>query len=106
MGWRNGRAPDGRLQENRSHRQGKGRQGREFGLREAIDAILQDAPPHDVLTLCVHSLAEIAPICCEMHHDEFVAELLRALGDCVANRVEHEETEAGENDEVHPSQVH
>jgi hypothetical protein len=68
---------------------------------EAIEAILQDAPPHDVLTLCVHSLAEIAPICCETHHDEFVAELLRALGDCVAIRQEQEEAEAGGDDEAH-----
>ena len=46
---------------------------------EAIDAILQDASPHDVLTLCVHSLAEIAPICCEAHQDEFKTEFLRVL---------------------------
>jgi hypothetical protein len=70
---------------------------------EAMDAILQDAPPHDVLTLCVHSLAEVAPICCEAHQDEFKAELLRALGDCVAIRQEQEEAEAGGDDEAHTS---
>jgi hypothetical protein len=72
---------------------------------EAIEAILQDAPPHDVMTLCVHALAEVAPTCCEAHHDEFVAELLRALGECVAVRVEQEDAEAGEDDDAH-TQVH
>ena len=28
---------------------------------EALDAILQDAAPHDVLTLCARALAEVAP---------------------------------------------
>jgi hypothetical protein len=72
---------------------------------EAIDAILQGAPPHDVLTLCVHAIAEVAPTCCEAHQDEFKTELLRALGDCVAIRQEQEEAEAGEDDEAH-TQVH
>ena len=27
---------------------------------EAVDAILQDASPHDVLTLCARALAEVA----------------------------------------------
>ena len=34
---------------------------------EAIDAILQDAPPHDVMTLCVHAIAAVVPTCCEAH---------------------------------------
>ena len=73
---------------------------------EAIDAILQDAPPHDVLSLCVHAIAEVAPTCCEAHQDEFKAELLRVLGDCVAIRQEQDEAEAGEEDaDLHP-QVH
>jgi hypothetical protein len=72
---------------------------------EAIDAILQDAAPHDVMTLCVHALAEVAPTCCEAHQGEFTAELLRALGDCVAFRQEQEEAEAGEDDDAH-TQVH
>jgi hypothetical protein len=63
---------------------------------EAMDAILQDAPPHDVMTLCVRALAEVAPNCCEAHQDEFKAELLRALGDCVAIRQEQEEAEDDE----------
>ena len=70
---------------------------------EAIDAILQDAPPHDVLTLCVHAIAEVAPICCEAHQDEFKTELLRVLGDCVAIRLEQDAAEAGEDDEAHTS---
>jgi hypothetical protein len=32
---------------------------------EAIDAILDGAAPHDVLPLCAHALAEVAPLCCE-----------------------------------------
>jgi hypothetical protein len=55
---------------------------------EAIDAILQDAAPHDVLTLCARALAEVAPNCCEAHQDEFKAEFLRVLSDCVAIRQE------------------
>jgi hypothetical protein len=51
---------------------------------EAIDAILQGATSHDVLTLCAHALAGAAPLCCEVHQDEFKAERLRVLGDCIA----------------------
>ena len=68
---------------------------------EALDAILQDAAPHDVLTLCARALAEVAPTCCEAHQDEFKAEFLRVLNDCVAVR---QEQEADEDDDVH--QVH
>src|SRR5271169_1816293 len=70
---------------------------------EAIDAILQDASPHDVLSLCVHAIAEVAPICCEAHQDEFKTELLRVLGDCVAVRQEQEEADVGGDDEAHTS---
>jgi hypothetical protein len=73
---------------------------------EAIDAILQDATPHDVLTLCVHAIAAVAPTCCEVHQDEFKAELLRVLSDCVAIRQEQEEAEAGGDDEAHTAAVH
>jgi hypothetical protein len=73
---------------------------------EAIDAILQDASPHDVLTLCARALAEVVPNCCEAHQDEFKAEFLRVLSDCVAVRQEQDEDEAAddEDDDVH--QVH
>jgi hypothetical protein len=68
---------------------------------EAIDAILQDAAPHDVLALC--ALAEVVPNCCEAHQDEFKAEFLRVLSDCVAIRQEQDEAEAGGDDEAHTS---
>jgi hypothetical protein len=70
---------------------------------EAIDAILQGAPPHDVLTLCVHAIAEVAPTCCEAHQDEFKTELLHVLGDLAAIRQEQEAAEADADDEVHTS---
>ena len=70
---------------------------------EAIDAILHDASPDDVLTLCAQALAAIAPICCETHQDEFKMELRWVLGDCVAIRQEQEEAEAGRDDEAHTS---
>ena len=72
---------------------------------EAIDAILQDASPHDVLTLCARALADVAPNCCEAHQDEFKAEFLRVLGDCIAIRQEQEAAEADEDDDAH-RQVH
>ena len=70
---------------------------------EAIDAILQDASPHEVLTLCARALADVAPNCCEAHQDEFKAEFLRVLGDCVAIRQEQDAAEAGGDDDVHAS---
>ena len=72
---------------------------------EAIDAILQDASPDDVLSLCAHALADVVPNCCEAHQDEFKTELLRVLGDCVAIRQEQDAAEADEDGDVHP-QVH
>jgi restriction endonuclease Mrr len=49
---------------------------------DAMAVILQDAPPNDVLLLCVRALAEVAPDCCEEHRDEFKGELLRILDEC------------------------
>ena len=72
---------------------------------EAIDAILQDASPHDVLTLCARALADVIPNCCEAHQDEFKAEFLRVLSDCFAVRQEQDAAEADEDNAVHP-QVH
>jgi hypothetical protein len=74
---------------------------------EALDVILQDAAPYDVLSLCAHALAAVAPTCCEAHQDEFKAELLQVLGDLVAIRQEQEAAEAGEDEDadLHP-QVH
>jgi hypothetical protein len=70
---------------------------------EAMDAILQDAPSHDVMTLCVHAIAAVAPTCCEAHQDEFKAEFLQALNECIAIREEQESAEAGGDDEAHTS---
>ena len=72
---------------------------------EAIDAILQDASPHEVLTLCARALADVAPNCCDAHQDDFKAEFLRVLGDCIAVRQERELAEADEDDDAH-RQVH
>jgi hypothetical protein len=71
---------------------------------EAIDAILEGASPHDVLTLCAHALAEVAPLCCEAHQDEFKADLLHALGECVEIiQQEQDAAEADEDDDTHTS---
>jgi hypothetical protein len=71
---------------------------------EAIEAILQGAAPHDVLTLCAHALAEVAPLCCEAHQDEFKADLLHALGECAAIvQQEQDAAEAGEDSDPHTS---
>jgi hypothetical protein len=65
---------------------------------EAIDAILQDASPNDVLSLCAHALADVVPNCCEAHQDEFKAEFLRVLG----IRQEQDAAEADEDGDVRP----
>jgi hypothetical protein len=71
---------------------------------EAIDAILEGASPHDVLTLCAHALASVAPLCCEAHQDEFKADLLHALGECVAVvQQEQDADEAAEDGDPHTS---
>ena len=72
---------------------------------EAIDAILQDASPHDVLTLCARALAEVAPDCCEAHQDEFKAEFLRVLGECIAAVRQAQDEAEADGVDVH-QQVH
>jgi hypothetical protein len=57
---------------------------------EAIDAILEGATPHDAMTLCAQIIARVAPLCCEQHQDEFKAEFLRMLSDCIALEQEAE----------------
>jgi hypothetical protein len=69
---------------------------------EAIEAILQGATPHDVLALCAHAIAAVAPLCCEAHQDEFKAEFLRALDECITME-EQDAAEAGEDDDAHTS---
>ena len=72
---------------------------------EAIEAILQGATPHDVMTLCAQALAAVVPDCCEAHQDEFRAEFLRVLGECVAVQQEQDAAAAGEGADV-PPRVH
>ena len=72
---------------------------------EAIDAILDGANPHDAMMLCAHALAAVTPDCCEAHQNEFKAELLRVLGDCVALQQEQGAAEA-DGDGDAPPHVH
>jgi hypothetical protein len=74
---------------------------------EAVDTILEDAEPYDVLMVCAHVLAQDIPLCCEAHEDEFKADLLRVLSDCTAQERDAVEAEAeGEGDDDAPPQVH
>ena len=71
---------------------------------EAVDAILEGASPRDVLMVCAHALADAVPLCCEAHQDEFKADFLRALSDCIEME-EQNAAEADGDDDAHP-QVH
>ena len=73
------------------------------GRIEAIDTILEDAEPYDALMACAQAFAHIMPLCCKKHEDEFKAEFLRVLDDCMA--VERDAAE-GEGDGDAPPQVH
>jgi hypothetical protein len=74
---------------------------------EAVDMILEDAEPYDVLMVCAHALAHAMPLCCEKHEDEFKAEFLRLLSDCVVQERESEDAAAAaEGDGDAPPQVH
>jgi hypothetical protein len=70
---------------------------------EAIDTILADANPHEVLMVCVHALAQVAPGCCEEHLAEFEAELLRHLRECV---VQQQEAEDATDEDAQPPVRH
>ena len=70
---------------------------------EAIDVILAGANPHEVLLVCIHALAQVAPGCCEEHLAGFEAELFEHLRECVAHR---QEAEDAAEDEAAPSSVH
>jgi hypothetical protein len=65
---------------------------------EALDAILQGATPHDVVALCAHAIAAVAPLCCEAHQDEFKADFLQMLGEAV--EIQQQEQDAAEADAV------
>ena len=73
------------------------------GRIEAIDTILEDAEPYDVLMACAQAFAHIMPLCCKKHEDEFKAEFLRVLGDCTA---EERDAAEAEGDDDAPPQVH
>jgi hypothetical protein len=72
---------------------------------EAIDTILEDAEPYELLTVCAHALAHAMPLCCEQHEDEFIAEFLRVLRDCIAEERDAAEAERGGDGDA-PAQVH
>jgi hypothetical protein len=65
---------------------------------EAIDVILADANPHEVLLVCVHALAQVAPGCCETHLAEFEADVLAHLREYVAQQQEVEDAAEAEDD--------
>ena len=70
---------------------------------EAIDAILQGATPHDVLTLCAHAIAAVAPLCCEAPQDEFKADRLQAVGECVEIIQQEQDADEADEDGAHTS---
>ena len=70
---------------------------------EAIEVILIGADPHEVLMVCVHALAAVAPGGCAAHLAEFAAELLRHLRECVAQQ---QDAEDAADEETAPSSVH
>jgi hypothetical protein len=72
---------------------------------DAIDTILEDADPYDVLMVCAHVLAQVMPLCCEAHEDEFKAEFLRILSDCADQERAAAEGEGGADGDA-PPQVH
>ena len=82
-----GKQPPWSISRKYRRRQGKGRQGKTdaFMARlEAINTILEDAEPYDLLMVCAQALAHAMPLCCEKHEDEFKTEFLRVLSDCIA----------------------
>jgi len=72
---------------------------------EAIDTLLEDAEPYDVLLVCAQALAHAFPLCCEKHEDEFKSEFLRVLNDCLDGERNAAEAEGDGEGDPHP-QVH
>ena len=71
---------------------------------EAIDAILEGTTPDDVLALCAHALAAAVPLCCEAHRDEFEADFLQMLGECVeVIQQEQDAVDAAKDGDAHTS---
>jgi hypothetical protein len=65
---------------------------------EAIDVILDGAEAHEVLMVCAHALAQVAPDCCTEHLTDFAAELARLLREAIELRQEAEAAAEAEDD--------
>jgi hypothetical protein len=70
---------------------------------EAIDVILEDANPHEVLMVCVHALAAAAPGCCEDIWPSSRRSCCGTLRECMAQQ---QEAEDAADEEPAPSLVH
>jgi len=68
---------------------------------EAIDEILAGAIPLEVMMVCAHALAQVAPSCCDDHRAAFEAELVEHVRECVA-----QEQEAEAEADMPPPHVH
>src|SRR5215472_1058658 len=65
---------------------------------EAIDVILDGAEAHEVLMVCAHALAQVAPDCCEEHVTAFAAELARLLREAIELQQDAEDAAVAEDD--------
>jgi len=65
---------------------------------EAIDVILDGADAHEVLMVCAHALAQVAPDCCTEHQAEFEAELLQHVRECTALQQDADDAADAEDD--------
>jgi thiamine phosphate synthase YjbQ (UPF0047 family) len=71
---------------------------------DAIDAILRGASPYDVMMLCAHALAPVAPLCCEEHEAAFREDFLQMLAEAVEiQQQEQDAAEADDDDDAHTS---
>ena len=71
---------------------------------EAIDEILAGAIPLEVMMVCAHALAQVAPGCCDDHQAAFEAELVEHVRECVAQDQEAEDALA--DGDAPPPHVH
>ena len=55
--------------------------------------------------VCAQALAHGMPLCCEKHEDEFKAEFLRVLSNCIVEQRDAAEAEGGADDDA-PPQMH
>jgi hypothetical protein len=70
---------------------------------DAIEAILQGATAYDVMMLAAHALAAVVPDCCEAHQDEFKADFLQMLGECVVVQQQEQDEDEADEDDPHTS---